>query len=1158
MGIDTYDNDSENQPQLWRHLSIEYDDDEWDKKNVNLPKRNAWNPEVRNMGNLNRDGNRQYIEILREYDDNRHQQEDNKHPSSLKLDKNNMRGRLENLGERMDQLAQTLAAKRGGNYRLISTGAMWHAHPVADIAGGQQKALGDNIRNDENSKDRYIRGAQVNGVGGNVRKDGNTNKVGSNGDEYFKMQVEYKQIHIGVLKERDGLNERGRKRLTSDIHKYQNNDRDSDDSNGQVFGEINKNGNIDGKIYGNGKNGQVKGYIANSRKYGGKLYGNEHIYDNINTNRNNDDNRYVGDSIGHVFGDINKNRNYGGKTIGGEMNRQVFGDINKNRNAGRKRYVNDMNARGYDRITKNRNTDRKEYGNDRNARGYDSINKNRNTSRKGYGNDRNARGYDSITKNRNNFRNRIVEQKNGQVFGDITKNRYGKDRNGQLYGSITKNGNNGGNIYGDSRKGQPYDASHININNGRNIYGNDRIGQVFGDINENGNNGGKETIEDMNGNVDGKITRKKKNGRKRYVDKMNGQAFDDILIDRTNGKIYVNDGNGQVYGKITKNNNNGRKQTGKVRKGQVSGDITNTNNNDRKIYGNDRVGQGFGIITKNENNGGQRYKRNGRQVDNNNIYNRGPIKIREQQNDRMLSKFLQNVPLIKGVKQRIQLNPIMTNSHRNKGVKGINMKYPIQISTDNQEDVNAGWKVQPRRANPLVAQQSRQVVQKYRSRKQQAGLDKPFIQLNKTRTLINTYNLTVVTQGTSNQASLNLKYCSPKLNVFYLKISKTASYTVATIVYWLAWKHNLSILPVTQDSYVSVSPELSNTILSQVMRPPDGSNVNPPFDILSDHVKYMPHDVNYLFSKNANHIVTLQSPFSQFLSYFNENNLKAWFGINGKDGAIEFLNNYDYYLDKMLHEKKSSTFVRNTMARYFGMNDKTFRNRTALVTTINRISQKFQNVIIFESFDESLILLRRNMCWKTKDIIYLAQQERNYQAAMTMDDYKGREAHKKLSPIDYSIYNTMLGTFLRTLSAVPDDFWEELKQFQLIEKAVKTFCIDILRKLGESPESIHEFVNRNIHLNISSEPWGGHFQISAVDCAWMNMDLRVMSNVLVVRQWPQLCASTIITRIQPEHLFSPIRWVQENVVEIHQVYCSPWEPKFGLPLQLLATREAYT
>ncbi len=390
--------------------------------------------------------------------------------------------------------------------------------------------------------------------------------------------------------------------------------------------------------------------------------------------------------------------------------------------------------------------------------------------------------------------------------------------------------------------------------------------------------------------------------------------------------------------------------------------------------------------------------------------------------------------------------------------------------------------------------------------------------------------------------------CSFKMSIFYLKVHKTASSTTTTLLYMLAWNHRLSIVPVKHDPYPS------RYIKNYVMTSPGKHIMAHNYSILAEHVIYNEHDIKLLMPQDTVYIATIRYPLAQFKSAFIEYNIPRYLGIKNPDPVKSFLQNVNYYSSKM--SRYIYNLATNGMIKEFGLNPNKVNNESAVDQMLKYIEKRFDLIILTDYYDESLILLRRLMCWEMKDIIYLSQRERKYRFKYNIYDSVIRQAHRKLSNADYLLYEYFVKIFQLKLASQPKDFWAEVYQFKQANSVTTTFCSQIEKRLKMDASSIYKMNRKQEGVELFTKPYGGNFVLTAVDCAMMHLHTHVLRNVLKVYQMPMLCSSLQIQR-RSVSIETDITWRNYKYIYINQLYCSKRNLIHNISLDILATKHAY-
>ena len=132
--------------------------------------------------------------------------------------------------------------------------------------------------------------------------------------------------------------------------------------------------------------------------------------------------------------------------------------------------------------------------------------------------------------------------------------------------------------------------------------------------------------------------------------------------------------------------------------------------------------------------------------------------------------------------------------------------------------------------------------------------------------------------------------------------------------------------------------------------------------------------------------------------------------------------------------------LRNIMAYDLGLPPSSFDDDDAIESHIGLIDRQFRLIMITEYMDESLILLKRYMCWEMKDILYVSLKADSTEADYgppTSDDEK---VHRKWSKADYMFYDYFNATFWRKVEKQDTGFWDEVRTLQYLTKILSELC----------------------------------------------------------------------------------------------------------------------
>jgi len=215
-------------------------------------------------------------------------------------------------------------------------------------------------------------------------------------------------------------------------------------------------------------------------------------------------------------------------------------------------------------------------------------------------------------------------------------------------------------------------------------------------------------------------------------------------------------------------------------------------------------------------------------------------------------------------------------------------------------------------------------------------------------------------------------------------------------------------------------------------------------DILCSHSRFNKKPMNWLFPPQTSKYVTiLRNPVDNFESVFNFYQLGKAFGIRG---------NPDHSLEKFLEKpmpyyvKRSCSWDtclgRNPMMFDLGLDLKYFENVTAVAEYIQFLDKEFDLVMIMEYFDESLVMMKRILCWEMDDILYVKLNERQNKEKATSLSAEVKENIRRWNKADVLLFNYFNETFWRKVTLEGPGFFEDLSAFRRRKQEIKQLCLN--------------------------------------------------------------------------------------------------------------------
>ena len=198
--------------------------------------------------------------------------------------------------------------------------------------------------------------------------------------------------------------------------------------------------------------------------------------------------------------------------------------------------------------------------------------------------------------------------------------------------------------------------------------------------------------------------------------------------------------------------------------------------------------------------------------------------------------------------------------------------------------------------------------------------------------------------------------------------------------------------------------------------------------------------MNWLFPREISKYVTiLRNPVDNFESTFNYYHIGKRLGL-GDDPVVsleKFLERPPSFSDAKKHQN-----VRNPMMFDLGLSQKYFQNYTAVTEYINFLNKEFDLVMIMDYFDESLILLKRLMCWEIDDIFHVKVNERlDKEKASYLSD-RVKENIKLWNKADVLLFTYFNATFWRKIEMEGSGFYEDLSAFRERRLKLQQMCFE--------------------------------------------------------------------------------------------------------------------
>ncbi|XP_066289822.1 galactose-3-O-sulfotransferase 2-like [Branchiostoma lanceolatum] len=390
--------------------------------------------------------------------------------------------------------------------------------------------------------------------------------------------------------------------------------------------------------------------------------------------------------------------------------------------------------------------------------------------------------------------------------------------------------------------------------------------------------------------------------------------------------------------------------------------------------------------------------------------------------------------------------------------------------------------------------------------------------------------------------------CDVKRNFMFVKVHKAGGTTATCIFQRFGYEHNLTfVLPMNVKSDVG----WPNFFKREDFIPStDGT-----FNVLVDHAVYHRKLLDHIMPSDTVYIAILRHPLAQLRSTFNWYGLARRFrGLTGADPVASFLKDPKrFQIPHVTRSKLPFTHSKNFMAYDLGFPPGLFDDQSFVEEFVQKMSREIDLVLILEYFHESLVLLRRMMCWKLKDILYNVEPKnlRKYKNKSTTNSASLVKNHRQWSNVDYQLYDYFNATLWQNIQNEDNDFHLEVRHFENVLQSTTGYCTKAIMRVekrlvtGRGKKGRKKKQKSTIvrmwkvndtagELIIPRTAWHDEFKIDPYLCLKLKMEWQDWEYVLKKKHklMPQNGSDTVRSAIQYNHPKVLDQTVLSNVFHI--------------------------
>ncbi|XP_035697565.1 uncharacterized protein LOC118430684 [Branchiostoma floridae] len=320
------------------------------------------------------------------------------------------------------------------------------------------------------------------------------------------------------------------------------------------------------------------------------------------------------------------------------------------------------------------------------------------------------------------------------------------------------------------------------------------------------------------------------------------------------------------------------------------------------------------------------------------------------------------------------------------------------------------------------------------------------------------------------------KACEKKKDFVFVKVHKAGSTTTACIFQRFGYEHGATfVLPRNHKSDIG----WPNLLKMEDLIPSAGGA----FNILTDHIVYDRRLTDHLMTPDAVYLTILRHPLDQLKSVFNWFHLPHEYQLEHSHNPIAtFLENPEKYQDPYVTSRQHRdpfSLTKNFMSFDLGYPMGLTDDQTAIKNFITQLDKEMFLVLILEHYMESLVLLKRLMCWTIQDILYdLKPKNQRQYAYRTMElPEKYKKKHQEWSNVDYGLYNHFNQSLWNKIGQQGDDFAREVEHFDKVVQKVSLYC----RTVSAPVEGIAP------NLTFPKSQWDEGFTVDPFFCTKLKM-----------------------------------------------------------------------
>ncbi|XP_006813179.1 galactosylceramide sulfotransferase-like [Saccoglossus kowalevskii] len=257
-----------------------------------------------------------------------------------------------------------------------------------------------------------------------------------------------------------------------------------------------------------------------------------------------------------------------------------------------------------------------------------------------------------------------------------------------------------------------------------------------------------------------------------------------------------------------------------------------------------------------------------------------------------------------------------------------------------------------------------------------------------------------------------VEQCKPVSKFVFIKTMKTGSSTTANIMLRYGMKNNLTVARSTDFRDLRC---INYTAI----------------DFSASHMQLNRSAIDNIIP-NAKYFTILRSPYTHLRSAFYYFKFSRMLDNSTFIQFVKHLEKYDNFTHRLHQHRNGQMWFLDPR---FDMNQRD--NNTYILQVINKLDQELDLVMLMEYYDESLLLLKKLLCWEFDDLVYHGVKMRKPNDTMVP---KMTSSIRKWSNTDVLLYEHFNRTFWEKVKNYDGNFEKDLNEFRTRQQNVSTQC----------------------------------------------------------------------------------------------------------------------